>query len=241
VRMSALESNGILVVDKGQGWTSHDVCALIRSRFHIQKVGHAGTLDPLATGVLIVLLGQATKLFQELSICDKEYFGTFELGMKTDTHDISGTVLQKADWNHVTKKDLEEAFQKFEGVLEQTPPMVSALKHQGVRLYRLARAGKVVDRPKRMVTVHELKIEAIELPKVRFFARVSKGTYLRTLVHDLGEGLGTGAVLTELRRVRSGVYTLNEAVPTDRLKTMAFEELKPLIKNLKNLARASVG
>jgi tRNA pseudouridine55 synthase len=229
------ESNGILIVDKDRGWTSHDVCALVRSRFRIEKVGHAGTLDPLATGVLVLLLGQATKLSGELSSCDKEYSGSFELGITTDTHDISGTVIQQIDSSRVTEKDLDQAFQKFEGILEQTPPMVSALKHQGVRLYRLARAGKIVERPKRTITIHELRIEAIDLPKVRFFARVSKGTYLRTLVHDLGQGLGVGAVLTELRRLKSGSFTLAEAIRVEELKRMSFEELKPFIKNLTSI------
>jgi tRNA pseudouridine55 synthase len=229
--MKVLDPYGILVVDKDQGWTSHDVCALIRSRFHIEKVGHAGTLDPLATGVLILLLGRATKLSGELSSSDKEYSGTFELGIKTDSHDILGTVTEKLDWQHVTEEKLKEVFEKFQGVIEQTPPMVSALKHQGVRLYRLARAGKIVDREKRTVTIHEFRIEDIQLPKVRFFAHVSKGTYLRALVNDIGDLLGAGAVLTELRRVRSGIYGLDNSVRPEQLKRMSFEELKPLIKH----------
>ena len=226
----ALGPNGILIVDKCQGWTSHDVCALIRSRFHIDKVGHAGTLDPLATGVLIILLGQATKRSQELTGCDKEYGGVFEFGIETDSYDITGKVIRKTDWQHITEENLRKVFQSFEGVLEQIPPMVSAVKHQGVRLYRLARAGKEVERPKRTVTVHQLKIESIQLPKVHFFARVSKGTYLRTLVHDLGQKLGTGAVLTDLRRLKSGEFDLHEAVRSEELKQMTFNQLKPLIK-----------
>ncbi|MBI4367922.1 MAG: tRNA pseudouridine(55) synthase TruB [Candidatus Omnitrophica bacterium] len=216
----ALDYHGILVVDKEPGWTSHDVCAFIRSRFRLRKVGHAGTLDPLATGVLVILLGQATKRSKELSSCDKAYFGTFELGMKTDSHDVSGTVLDRSDWKFVTEERLREVVRQFTGVLEQTPPMVSALKHHGVRLYRLARQGKTVERPKRTITVHEFRIEEICFPKVRFFARVSKGTYLRTLVNDLGEALGSFAVLTELRRVGSGSFTLEDAVTIDQLKRL---------------------
>ena len=223
--------NGILVVDKDEGWTSHDVCAFIRSRFQIRKVGHAGTLDPLATGVLVLLLGQATKKSQEFSSCDKDYFGTIQLGFKTDTHDISGNVLQEAKWDHITNKDIEHAFQKFTGVLEQTPPMVSALKHQGVRLYRLARAGKVVDRPSRTVTVHELRIEEIRPPRIRFFARVSKGTYLRTLANDFGESLGSFAVLAQLRRVRSGSFTLNDAITIEQLKKLDREKIQHYLRN----------
>ena len=222
--------NGVLVVDKEGGWTSHDVCAFIRSRFHIQKVGHAGTLDPLATGVLVVLLGEATKKSKELSSCDKDYFGTIQLGTKTDTHDISGAVVQTGDWRHVLEQDVRRAFRKFTGVLEQTPPMVSALKHQGVRLYRLARAGKTVDRPKRVVTVYEFRIEEIDFPRIRFFARVSKGTYLRTLVNDLGEMLGSFAVLAQLRRVRSGSFTLEDTVTIDQLKKLDSNKLAHVIK-----------
>ena len=230
------ETNGILVVDKDPGWTSHDVCALVRNRFKIEKVGHAGTLDPMATGVLVLLLGQATKLSAEFSSSDKEYTGSLELGITTDSYDLSGKVVQKTDWNHISEEAVRSSFKKFEGVIEQTPPMVSAVKHQGVRLYRLARAGKTVERQKRTVTVHELRIESIELPKSRFFARVSKGTYLRSLVHDLGCELGVGATLAELRRTRSGQFSLEGAVKAEALKKMSREELAPLVKSLTQVA-----
>ena len=224
--------NGILVVDKEKDWTSHDVCAFVKSRFRIKKVGHAGTLDPLATGILIVLLGQATKKSKELSSCDKDYFGTLELGLKTDSQDITGKLLEKKEWQHVTERSLRETFEKFTGSLEQTPPMVSALKHQGVRLYQLARAGKVVEREKRAITVYELRIEEIHFPQVRFFARVSKGTYLRTLVNDIGEMLGSFAVLTDLRRVRSGAFSLADAAPIVELRKMDHNQLKNVIKQV---------
>ena len=225
-----MDENGILVVDKEKDWTSHDVCAFVRSRFKIKKVGHAGTLDPLATGVLVVLLGNATKKSKELSSCDKDYYGTLELGIKTDSHDISGNVIEKRDWQHVTQEALHRVFERFSGTQEQTPPMVSALKHEGVRLYQLARAGKTVEREKRTITVYEFRIEEIKLPSVRFFAKVSKGTYLRTLVNDLGEALGSCAVLTDLRRVRSGLFTLDDAVPISELRKISCKELKHWIK-----------
>jgi len=230
--MANSDCNGILVVDKEKDWTSHDVCAFVRSRFRIKKVGHAGTLDPLATGILVVLLGQATKKSKELSSCDKDYYGTLELGLKTDSQDITGKIIERKEWQHVTEQQLKEAFEKFTGILEQTPPMVSALKHQGVRLYQLARAGKVVERQKRSITVHELRIEEINLPHVRFFAHVSKGTYLRTLVNDLGEMLGSFAVLTELRRVRSGSFSLQDAVPIAELRKMDHNQLKSIMKQI---------
>src|SRR3989338_8831435 len=225
-----LQHNGILVVDKEPGWTSHDVCAFVRSRFRMKKVGHAGTLDPLATGVLVVLLGPATKKSKELSSCDKDYYGTIRLGIKTDTHDVSGTVIEERDWRHVSEQNVQDAFKKFTGVLEQTQPMVSALKHQGVRLYQLARAGKTVERAKRTVTVYEFRIEEMNLPEIRFFARVSKGTYLRTLVNDLGEMLGPFAVLSQLRRVRSGSFTLDDAVTIEQLRKLDSEKLAPFVR-----------
>ncbi len=222
--------NGILVVDKEKDWTSHDVCAFIRSRFKIKKVGHAGTLDPLATGVLVVLLGQATKKSKELSSCDKDYHGTLELGKKTDSHDITGKVLEERDWKHVTEESLRQAFDKFTGVQEQLPPMGSALKKDGVRLYELARQGKTVEREKRPITVYEFRIEEINFPFVQFFAKVSKGTYLRTLVNDLGEHLGSLGVLKDLRRLRSGSFSLQDSVPISELRKMNREELKNWVK-----------
>ncbi|OGW76393.1 MAG: tRNA pseudouridine(55) synthase TruB [Omnitrophica bacterium RIFCSPHIGHO2_02_FULL_49_9] len=226
-----MELNGVLVVDKERDWTSHDVCAFVRSRFHIKKVGHAGTLDPLATGVLVLLLGRMTKCSQAYSSCDKEYFGTLRFGLKTDSHDITGKVIEEKDWKSVTPQNLQTAFKAFCGTIEQTPPMVSALKHDGVRLYRLARAGKTVDRPKRTVTVHEFRIESVDLPEVRFFARVSKGTYLRTLVNDLGEFLGTVAVLSELRRVRSGDFSLSDAVSIGELKKWTDRQVQNAVRS----------
>lgn len=217
---------GVFAVDKPKGWTSHDVCAFVRKRFKIAKVGHAGTLDPLATGVLVLLLGRATKLSQELSSCDKEYFGTFELGVETDSHDRDGRVIQEAPWQNVTPERVKEAVQAFVGEIEQTPPMVSAIRYKGVRLYQLARRGTVVPREKRKIVVYEFRIEGLEGPYVRFFSHVSKGTYLRTLVHDMGETLGCHATLSELRRIRAGDFRLEEAVTVAALKEFSLEDLR---------------
>jgi tRNA pseudouridine55 synthase len=221
--------NGILIVDKEKNWTSHDVCAFVRSRFQIRRVGHAGTLDPLATGVLVLMLGNMTKYSSELSSCAKEYSGSFRLGLKTHSHDITGEVLGEHDVSQVTPSVVEEKFHEFCGEQEQVPPMVSALKHRGVRLYRLARAGKIVDRPPRKIRVHEFYPTGIELPTVHFFASVSKGTYVRTLVNDLGEKLGCFATLTELRRVRAGTFGIEQAVAIDVLRRCDQTTLSSLI------------
>lgn len=218
--------DGILAVDKPKGWTSHDVCAFVRRRFRIPKVGHAGTLDPLATGVLVLLLGRATKLSQELSSCDKDYFGTFELGVETDSHDRDGRVIQEAPWQGVTLEKIREVLPRFTGEIEQMPPMISAIRYKGTRLYHLARRGTVVPREKRKITIHEFRAENQEGPFVRFFSRVSKGTYLRTLVRDIGEVLGCHATLSELRRVRAGNFRLEDAVTVEALKSLTLEELE---------------
>ena len=219
-------AEGILAVDKPKGWTSHDVCAFVRKRFRISKVGHAGTLDPLATGVLVLLLGRATKLSQELSSCDKEYFGTFELGVETDSHDRDGRVIREAPWQNVTVERIKEVLPSFLGEIEQVPPMISAIRYKGVRLYHLARRGAVVPREKRRIVVYEFRLEGQSGPFVHFFSRVSKGTYLRTLVHDIGEALGCYATLSELRRIRAGDFRLEEAVTIDALKGFSPGDLE---------------
>ncbi|MDD5217078.1 MAG: tRNA pseudouridine(55) synthase TruB [Candidatus Omnitrophica bacterium] len=218
--------DGVLIVDKPPDWTSHDVCAFIRKRFHIKKVGHAGTLDPLATGLLVVLLGKATKHSIELSSCDKEYLGVMELGVETDSHDRQGNVVARAAWEHVTVDVIRNKAREFTGEIIQVPPMVSALKHKGVRLYKLARQGKTVPREGRKVIIHELKIESQDGALVHFFARVSKGTYLRTLINDLGKAMGCLASLFQLRRIRSGNFVLQDSVTVESLRQFSPAELR---------------
>ncbi|MBI3312669.1 MAG: tRNA pseudouridine(55) synthase TruB [Candidatus Omnitrophica bacterium] len=233
-----LMTEGVLIVDKPQDWTSHDVCAFVRKRFRIKKVGHAGTLDPLATGLLILLLGKATKHSIPLSSCDKEYFGVMELGIETDTHDRRGKVTGEAPWESMTLEGIREKAREFTGEILQVPPMVSALKYQGVRLYKLARKGQVVPREGRKVTVHEFRIEKKEGPFVHFFARVSKGTYLRTLVNDLGKSLGCLAALAELRRTRSGEFSLKDSVTINQLKSFSLQDLAPHVFGLSALSKS---
>jgi len=218
--------DGVLIADKPQGWTSHDVCAFVRKRFKIKKVGHAGTLDPLATGLLVLLLGSATKQSAALSGNDKEYAGVIELGTRTDSHDRMGKVLDTAPWEHITLEEIREKSQQFTGEIFQTPPMVSALKHEGVRLYQLARRGVSVPREARPVTVFEFNILKKEGRMVHFSVRVSKGTYVRTLVNDLGEALGCLASLYDLRRIKSGLFNMDSAVTIDELRKLTPEELQ---------------
>jgi tRNA pseudouridine55 synthase len=219
--------DGVLLVDKPENWTSHDVCAFVRRRFGIKKVGHAGTLDPLATGLLVLLLGKATKSSMQMSACDKEYFGALELGVQTDSHDRHGKVTAEAPWEHVTLEQIRAvSAEQFTGDIIQVPPMVSALKHEGTRLYKLARQGKTIPRDGRPVTVHEFRFEKKEGKFVEFLAYVSKGTYVRTLVNDLGETLGCYATLARLRRLRSGPFKLEQSVTIEGLKNFTPVQLR---------------
>lgn len=222
---------GILLVDKPADWTSHDVCAFVRKRFQIKKVGHAGTLDPLATGLLVLLLGRATKKSIPLSSCDKEYYGLMELGVKTDSHDRKGKVIAEAPWESISLEQIRTQALRFKGEMIQIPPMVSALKHKGMRLYELARRGIEIPREGRKITVHEFVIKEKQGPFVKFSAWVSKGTYLRTLVNDLGDTLGCLAALVELRRIRSGEFKLEDSVSIDQLRQMTVKELRQRIMN----------
>ena len=210
--------NGILIVQKEQGFTSHDVVAKLRGICKQKKIGHTGTLDPNATGVLPVCLGQATKLCDLLTDHDKEYIAELELGKTTDTQDIWGTVEHDSGelWKTLTPEQIREVILSFEGEQMQMPPMYSALKVNGKKLYELARAGITVEREKRPVTFYEIEILEMHLPRVKMRVSCSRGTYIRTLCADIGEKLSCGAVMTSLERTRVGVfeksrsYTLSE-------------------------------
>lgn len=228
--------DGILVVDKPREWTSHDVCAFLRSRFKLKKVGHAGTLDPIATGVLVILVGRATKLSAQLAASDKSYAGIMQLGVATDSHDLTGKVLQEAPWEHITAEDLRTKALDFTGQILQTPPMVSALKHKGVRLYKLARRGQEVPRESRKVTVEHFEISEKDGPLVSFTIRVSKGTYVRTIIHDLGASLGCHAALRELRRLESGRYNLAQSITVEALKKMEDSDFRRILLPLPLIA-----
>jgi len=210
-------TSGVLVVDKAPGGTSFDVVALVRRRLRVRRVGHAGTLDPGATGVLAILIGEATKLAPYLTEQDKEYVATLRFGIATDTQDLTGRVLAEAPVPPLTVASLTEATRPFVGRIQQVPPMYSAVHHEGRRLYELAREGREVPRQPREVVVHAITVEEVTPPTARLRIVCGKGTYVRALARDLGAALGCGAVVERLVRTRVGPYTLADAVRGDEL------------------------
>jgi tRNA pseudouridine55 synthase len=215
---------GILVVDKEKGMTSHDVVDVVRRRFAIKKVGHAGTLDPNATGVLVILLGRATKLSGTFLNEDKEYEARMRLGERTDSGDCMGKVVETREVR-VSAAEINAAVNSFKGDSKQVPPMVSAKKVKGKRLYKLARKGVEVERVPVSIRVERIGVSGIDLPIVNFSLECSKGTYVRQLAHDIGEKLGCGAHLTELRRTRSGGFTIGQSVSFSELMKMDGDTL----------------
>ena len=208
--------NGIVIVDKPQGWTSQDVTARLRRVFNTRRIGHGGTLDPMATGVLPVFVGRATRGVEFFEHAEKTYETVLRLGITTDTEDITGTVLSERD-AFVTGEMLEAVLPRFRGEILQVPPMYSALKVNGQKLYDLARKGKEVERQPRPITIHELTLLGMDAEGIRLRVRCSKGTYIRTLCKDIGEALGCGGCMAALRRVQAGEYTSAEAVPLQTL------------------------
>ena len=208
--------NGIVIVDKPQGWTSQDVTARLRRVFNTRRIGHGGTLDPMATGVLPVFVGRATRGVEFFEHAEKTYETVLRLGMTTDTEDISGTVLTEQD-AFVTGEMLENVLRQFRGEIMQVPPMYSALKVGGQKLVDLARKGKEVERQPRPITIHELTLLGMEADGIHLRVRCSKGTYIRTLCKDIGEALGCGGCMAALRRVQAGEYTISQSVPLQQL------------------------
>jgi tRNA pseudouridine55 synthase len=218
------EIDGLLLVDKPIDWTSHDVVNCIRSRFNLSKTGHCGTLDPIATGLLVLLLGHATKLQDRLMSEDKVYTGTMRLGVETDSEDRTGVVTATADASGVTPEQVRTIAARFLGPQQQTPPMVSAIKKDGKPLYKLARKGEVIERESRPIVIHALELSRIALPDVDFCVHCSKGTYIRTLCADMGRALGCGAHMLELRRESSGSFQVADAVNMDAIKSWELPE-----------------
>lgn len=213
--------DGFIGIDKAAGMTSHDVVAAVRRIARQKKVGHTGTLDPFATGVLPVALGEATKAIGFLDESVKEYRAVMRLGIATDTQDYTGKVVQERDWHPVTPPLVREVVGSFVGRSSQVPPMFSALKQGGVPLYKIARQGGEVERAARHIEIFAITVDDIELPLVTFTVRCSRGTYVRTLANDIGERLGCGAHLVELRRNLSGPFTIQAAITLDQLAVLA--------------------
>jgi tRNA pseudouridine55 synthase len=229
--------DGVLLIDKAPGMTSHDVVAIVRNRLATQKVGHCGTLDPFATGLLLIVVGRGTKIQDLLMSEDKEYVGTMKLGEVTNTQDRDGEVIETHAVCTPDKSVIEAAFAKFHGDFYQIPPMVSAIKKEGVPLYKLARAGKVVEREPRCVHVYAHEIRKIHLPEIDFRVICSKGFYVRTYAHDIGQELGCGAHLAGLRRTKSGRFTVEGAVTIETLKTGSRESIADRIVSLPDVSR----
>ena len=221
-----IEYNGVLLIDKPSGWTSHDVVAKLRGILHTRRVGHAGTLDPLATGLLVVLVGNACKASQYLMSQGKIYEGAFRLGRVTNTQDSDGEIMEEnpvpAD---ITPEKISEAMRSMLGDQYQTPPMFSAIKINGQPLYKMARKGQETEREPRFIRISAFELLEAALPEARFRVECTKGTYVRTLAHDLGRRLGPGASLTALRRIASGDHDVADAVTLEALQAMTPEEI----------------
>ena len=233
--------NGIVIVDKPQGWTSQDVTARLRRVFNTRRIGHGGTLDPMATGVLPVFVGRATRGVEFFEHAEKVYETVLKPGITTDTEDITGTVLTEQD-AFITGEMLEEVLAKFRGDIMQVPPMYSALKVNGQKLYDLARKGKEVERQPRPITIHELTLLGMEAEGIRLRVRCSKGTYIRTLCKDIGQALGCGGCMAALRRVAAGEYTAEEAVPLQVLLETENPEqyLRPVDSMFRNYPQVTL-
>lgn len=224
--------DGILIVDKPKGWTSHDLVDFVRKRFGLKKVGHAGTLDPIATGALVMLLGKFTKYFNSLSNDDKEYEAVMVLGATSDTGDASGKITNSNKSLGFKDGEIDEAFKKFLGDIKQTPPIYSAIKFRGKKLYELARKGERVKIEPREISIKKLEILTISLPEIFFKVTCSKGTYIRQLCVDIGEALGCGAYMSQLRRTRSGRFSIDDAIGLERLKELTTKDLEKRLYNL---------
>src|SRR6266850_3903544 len=229
--------DGAILIDKPAGPTSHDVVDAIRRHFEIKKVGHCGTLDPGATGLLIIVLGRGTKLSERLMSDDKVYEGSLKFGETTDSHDADGELLASLPVPPLTVEELNEEAGEFIGDLMQTPPMVSAIKKGGVPLYKLARKGIEVEREPRLIHIYNFRFTAYQEPIGKFRLACTKGTYVRSVAHDLGQKLGCGAHLATLRRVTSGKFDVAQAIPLAEVLKLTPRELENCVLPFLKLAR----
>ena len=224
--MPPKEMEGILLVDKPCDHTSHDVVARLRGKLKMKRIGHAGTLDPMATGLLIMLIGKATRVSQYLISLDKEYEGTIELGKVTDTQDADGEVMETRPVPPLTEADVRAAIKTFIGDQYQLPPMYSAIKIKGVPLYKSARKGEEIVREPRFIRVMSWDLTRFALPQLDFRLRSTKGTYVRTLAHDLGQKLGCGAHLAALRRTATDKFNVSQALTLDQIQALTLPEIE---------------
>jgi tRNA pseudouridine55 synthase len=225
------DPDGVLLIDKPQEWTSHDAVAKIRNFFQLNKVGHGGTLDPNATGLIAILIGRGTKLSQRVMSGDKTYEGEILFGVETNSQDTDGEVVAEKDPSGITEEQLRKEMRAAVGDQMQTPPMVSAIKKDGVPLYKLARKGQEIEREPRFIHIYKFALTGFESPRATFEVKCTKGTYVRTIAHDLGQRLGCGATLSQLRRTQSGDFDISKAWKLDEILTWNREELaKNLIR-----------
>jgi tRNA pseudouridine55 synthase len=216
---------GVLLVDKPPGFTSHDVVARLRRKLQMKRIGHAGTLDPMATGLLVMLVGKATKISQYLTGLDKSYEGEIQLGIVTDSHDADGEVMETRPVPPLAEPEVRTAMQTFLGDQYQTPPMFSAVKQGGVPLYKLARKGENVEREPRFIRIAAFELAKFAPPRLGFRLECSKGTYVRTIAHELGQKLGCGGHLAVLRRTASGHFALAQALSLEDLEKLSVPDI----------------
>ena len=220
------DMEGVLLVDKPKGLTSHDVVYHLRRKLQIKKIGHAGTLDPMATGVLVMLIGKATRISQYLMSVDKVYEGEATLGVVTDSQDAEGEVMSTQPVPELTEARVREVMKGFLGDQYQTPPMHSAIKIGGVPLYKLARKGEEVEREPRFIRIAAFNLLSFATPKITFDLHCTKGTYVRTVASDLGQKLGCGAHLSALRRTGSGKFTISQCLPLEQIEALSLPEIQ---------------
>lgn len=235
------ELDGVLLVDKPPAHTSHDVVARLRRKLNMKRIGHAGTLDPMATGLMILLIGKATTISQYLTSLDKEYEGTIELGKVTDSQDADGEVLSTLPVPPFTETEIRTAMAGFLGDQYQTPPMYSAIKVDGVPLYKTARKGGEVEREPRFIRVSSFELTRFELPRFDFRLRCTKGTYVRTIAHDLGQRLGCGAHLAALRRTATDKFKIADALTLDAIEALPLPEIEKRLIPVYQAAPSIVG
>lgn len=219
-----MNMDGLLVIDKPEGMTSLHVVRILKEKWSLRKAGHIGTLDPFATGVLPIAMGEGTKLIPFLPEEPKEYEAVMKIGEETTTDDLTGPISKRGNWQSCSLEEIRSAFQSFTGRILQIPPMFSAVKVNGKPLYRMARKGIEIERKQREVFLYNLEIQKIDLPLIHFYVSCSKGTYVRALARDLGRQIGCGGHLFSLRRIRSGPFTLTQAISMERVKEISKEE-----------------